>query len=261
LPYAKRWHGFWTALFQRRRRFSGSPEIADTLGLIQSTQIGPLERKDQMDALNRMTASAMIFSMLLAGCWRDDATAGELQDKIRHTINEVIDILSDKTLKAPARTDERHAKMQRAVTQCFGFTEMAQRVMGPSWYTLTTAQRKEVVRLLGDLLEHAYVNRIKGSGATKENVQYVNERMDQDGYATVITEIVKPRAHHVVMAYHLLKRNQDWRIYDVTIDGMSLVRHYRTQFDKLIRQGSYESLVKQMKVNLMQEKAIGGVKG
>lgn len=214
-----------------------------------------------MDAFNRMTAGAMIFSMLLAGSWRGDASAGELQDKIRQTINEVIDILSDETLRAPKRTQERHTKMQQAMTRHFGFTEMARRVMGSYWYTLTTAQRKEFVLLFGDLLEYAYINKIESARATKKNVQYVKERMDQNDYATVVTEIVNPRDHNFEVAYRLLKRNQKWQIYDVTIGGMSLVNNYRTQFDKFMRQGSYESLVQQIKVRLAQEKALEAVKG
>ncbi|WP_179131370.1 MlaC/ttg2D family ABC transporter substrate-binding protein [Candidatus Entotheonella palauensis] len=211
--------------------------------------------------MKRLVVTGVVLSLMGFASWPDHAAAGEPQEKIRQTINEVIDILSDEALKAPQQTEERRAKMRQAVTRYFGFTEMAQRAMGQHWRKLTTAQRKEFVPLFSDLLERSYVSKIEGADATKDSIQYVKESIDEDGYATVVTEIVNPRDQNFEVAYRLLKRDEDWQVYDVSIEGVSLVNNYRTQFNKIIRQSSYESLVKQMKVKLEQEKALDGVKG
>lgn len=214
-----------------------------------------------MYSLRQILVGGVVLSLLISASGRGQAEAGEPQDKIRQTIHEVIDILSDESLKAQERTQERRAIMRQAVTRFFGFAEMAKRAMGQHWRKLTPTQQKEFVPLFSDLLERSYVGKIEGANATKDSVRFVKESVDKDGYATVTTEIINPREQNFDVEYRLIKRDQEWQVYDVIIEGVSLVNNYRTQFNKIIRQGSYESLVKQMKVKLEQEKAMDKAKG
>ena len=214
-----------------------------------------------MNHLHRTVIACVMMSVLATASWLVVASAGEPQDKIQQTINTVIDILADESLKSAKKTEERRNKMRQAVAQYFGFTEMAQRTLGQHWRKLTPAQKEEFVPLFSDLLERSYVNKIEGASPTKDNIRYVKESIDKDGYATVVTVISNPRDQNFDVEYRLIKRGSDWQVYDVVIEGVSLVNNYRTQFNKIIRQDSYQSLVKQMKLKLEQEKATDQVKG
>jgi phospholipid transport system substrate-binding protein len=134
---------------------------------------------------------------------------------------------------------------------------MAKRAMGRHWRDLTPAQQNEFVALFSDLLERSYVGKIESaSGSSDFEVLYTQERIDQDGYAIVRTEVVNKRDLNTDIEYRLLRRNGDWEAYDIIIEGVSLVNNYRTQFSTIIRQKSYEALVQQMKTKMAQETVV-----
>jgi phospholipid transport system substrate-binding protein len=184
------------------------------------------------------------------------AEAGEPLEKIRQTVDDVVTVLSDEALKAPERTEERRKKIRQAVFQRFGFDEMAQRALAQHWRKLTPEQRQEFVAVFSDLLERSYIDKIENYGGSKQDILYTKETIDKDGYAAVRSEIVNKRDMNVEVEYRLLQRDGDWAVYDVVIEGVSLVNNYRTQFNKIITESSYENLVKQMKLKLDQEKTL-----
>jgi phospholipid transport system substrate-binding protein len=184
------------------------------------------------------------------------ADAGEPLDKIRQTVDDVVTVLSDEALKAPERAEERRAKIRQAVFQRFSFDEMAQRALAQHWRKRTPEEHKEFVALFSDLLERSYIDKIESYGGGKQNILYTKETIDKDGYASVRSEIVNKRDMNVEVEYRLLQRDGDWAVYDVVIEGVSLVNNYRTQFNKIIMESSYENLVKQMKLKLDQEQSV-----
>ena len=193
----------------------------------------------------------LLGSLLLVGTTRL-CQAGEPLDKIRQTVDDVLTVLADETLKAPEREAERRAKIRQAVFQRFGFDEMAQRSLAQHWRKRTPEEQKEFVDLFSDLLERSYIDKIESYGGGKENIHYTKETIDKDGYAAVRSEIVNKRDLDVEVEYRLLQRDGNWAVYDVIIEGVSLVNNYRTQFNKIIMESSYENLVKQMKLKLEQ---------
>jgi phospholipid transport system substrate-binding protein len=184
------------------------------------------------------------------------ADAGEPLDKIRQTVDDVVTILADEALKAPERTEERRKKIRQAVFQRFSFDEMAQRALAQHWRKRTPAEQKEFVAVFSDLLERSYIDKIESYGGGKQNILYTKETIDKDGYASVRSEIVNKRDMNVEVEYRLLQRDGNWAVYDVVIEGVSLVNNYRTQFNKIILESSYENLVKQMKLKLDQEQSV-----
>ncbi len=184
------------------------------------------------------------------------AVAGEPQEKIRQTITDIMAILGDASLKTPTRLKERRSKIRQAVVKRFGFEEIAQRALGQHWRKLTAAQRREFVPLFSDLLERSYINKIETYGSSQDlQILYTKESIDADGYAMVRTEIVNKRDLNFEVEYRLLQHNGNWETYDIVIEGVSLVNNYRTQFNKIIRQDSYEALVKRLKLKIEQEDA------
>jgi phospholipid transport system substrate-binding protein len=201
----------------------------------------------------------VLLSGLLLLSTPSRARAGEPQEKVRETVDAVLAVLQDKSMQGEANAEKRRAKMRQAVFQRFGFDEMAQRALGQYWPKRTPAEKKEFVSLFSDLLERSYITKIE-SYTGEQQVLYTKESIDKD-YASVRTEIVVQRDANVEVVYQLLRRDGNWQVYDVVIEGVSLVNNYRTQFNNIISRESYEALVKKLKLKLEQEQAASPIKG
>jgi phospholipid transport system substrate-binding protein len=174
------------------------------------------------------------------------AWAGVPTDQLRGSVDRVIQILEDPQLKAEARAADRRVAIRKEAQSIFDFTETAKRALGQHWKTLNPSQQQEFVSLFEDLLERAYVLKIeKYSG---EKVAYLGDTVDGD-LATVKTKFTTKQDTEIPVDYRLLRRGDRWLVYDVFVEGVSLVANYRTQFDRIMRTGSYDELVRRMKAS------------
>ena len=194
-----------------------------------------------------------VFCFLLASLLLMPITvqAGEPVTLIKQTINEVIDILKDEKLKKQENILQRRAEVRRVIEERFDFEEMSKRSLALHWKKRTPGERKEFIPLFSDLLERSYVKKIESY--TDEQILYTDETIDGD-YASVKTKIITKRNVEIPIEYRMLKKNNRWVVYDVIIEGVSLVNNYRNQFNKIIRKDSYEELVKRMKNKQEEEK-------
>jgi phospholipid transport system substrate-binding protein len=197
----------------------------------------------------------LVGSLLLAG-QVTRAQAGEPTDLVHQTVDEVLAIVNNKALSP----EERRTQIRQAVLKRFNFDEMAQRSLAQHWRTLTPQQRQEFVGLFTDLLERSYINRIEGYKAGPQGVRYPKEDIKGD-YAVVHTEITTEHSEPATVDYHLLHKDGNWMVYDIIIEGVSLVNNYRTQFNSIILKDSYAGLIKQMRTKLAQEQAASPEKG
>lgn len=165
-------------------------------------------------------------------------------DYVKITVDKVLEILRNKELKKPEKTSERRAAIRKAVDETFDFEEMAKRSLAIHWKDRTPEEKKEFIPLFTDLLERSYIKKIESY--TDEEVIYVGETID-GGYASVKTKVVTKKKTEIPIEYRLYKKNAKWEVYDVIIEGVSLVNNYRTQFNKIIRTQSYPELVKRLK--------------
>ena len=172
------------------------------------------------------------------------AVAGEPTEQVRETVDEVINILNDKELKKPEREKDRKSKIRKAVLKRFDFEEMAKRSLAVHWRDRTPAEQKEFVALFTDLLEDTYIRKVERY--ENEKVIYLDERID-GAYATVKTKIVDTKGTGIPVDYRIIKKKEKWDIYDIIVEGVSLVNNYRTQFAQIMRSASYEALVKRLK--------------
>lgn len=190
---------------------------------------------------------------LLAGV----AGAGEPLEKIRETVEDVLAVLADETLQAPENQASRRARLRQAVYQRFGFEEMARRSLGRHWRDLSHEQRHEFVDLFSDLLERSYIGKIESAG-TGSKVDYTRETIDEEGFASVQSVVTNPLDSQIEVEYRLLQRDgaPPWEVYDIVIEGVSLISNYRTQFNNIIHRTSYDGLVKQLRLKQEQEEAL-----
>lgn len=173
------------------------------------------------------------------------AFAGPPTDQLRGAIDNVFAILEDPALKAPARAVERQRAVRNVAEGIFDVRETASRALGRHWRARTETEQLEFVGLFASLLEQAYLGRLELTGG--ERVVYLGESISGD-YAVVRTKAVLPKTGtEVPIDYRMLRRDERWLIYDVVIEGISLVANYRSQFTRIIEEGSYQELVKRMK--------------
>jgi phospholipid transport system substrate-binding protein len=165
-------------------------------------------------------------------------------EQLKGPIDRVLQVLEDPALKGEARAAERHRAVRQIADEIFDFEEISRRAMAQHWRSLTEAQRKEFVGLFSDLLERAYMSKIELYRG--EQIQYPAERIEGD-FAIVSTRLITKKGTEVPIDYRMLKRGDRWRIYDVSIEGVSLVANYRTQFNNVIRTSSYDELLRKLR--------------
>lgn len=193
----------------------------------------------------------MLAGAAMAVLWMPgQGLAGPATDQVKGTVDHVINILTDPALKSEQKTKERRAKLRKTVLERFDFSEMSKRSMGRYWNERTPEERTDFVRLFTDLLERAYIDRVEGY--TGEQIFYLEETADGN-YSEVRTKIVTKRNQEIPISYRLQRADSKWEVYDIVIEGVSLVNNYRTQFSKIIRTSSYQDLVKKMQAKVEGE--------
>jgi len=196
---------------------------------------------------------SLAFVTLIAGlslaCSPLSADAGEPTDQIKETVDAVMKILNDKELKRPEKEKERRINLRQTIAKRFDFEEMAKRSLAAHWKDRTPAEQKEFVALYSDLLENTYIRKIERY--ENEKVVYLDERLDGD-YAVVKTKIVDKKGLSIPVDYRVLRKKDKWEVYDIIIEGVSLVNNYRTQFTQIIRSGSYDDLVKRLREKVIK---------
>ncbi len=172
------------------------------------------------------------------------ALAADPMQEMKQTTDKILSILSNPALKAPSKTAEREKLIRKAVDERFDWEEMARRSLATHWAKRTAEEKKEFVHLFSDLLERTYMKKVEDYSG--EKVLYEGETKDGN-YAAVKVKIVTKKNKDIPVEYRLSKEGDNWFVYDVSIEGVSLVNNYRTQFNSIILQSSYENLVKKMK--------------
>lgn len=156
--------------------------------------------------------------------------------------------------RVPGPERPRAPELRRIAVELFDFDEMARRTLSRHWAGRTRAEQAEFVTLLVDLLERSYVGRIEAYAG--EKITYVGESID-GGYALVRSKIVTPRRRQeTAVDYRLHLRDRRWKVYDVLVDGVSLVSTYRSEFNRVITGSSYNALVDSLRNRRLQVKTV-----
>lgn len=170
--------------------------------------------------------------------------AGTPTEQIRDTVDRVIVVLKNPRLKEESKTQERRNQLREIISYRFDFAEMARRSLGSHWRRRTPEEKREFVRLFTDLLEHTYVNRIEAY--TDQRFVYLKENQEKS-YAEVESRVITGKGEEFSLNYKTRLVDGEWRVYDVVIENISLVNNYRSQFNRIINNSSYDDLIRRMK--------------
>ncbi len=172
---------------------------------------------------------------------------GQPTDLVKQTIEQARDIFSSPGLSR----EEKIRRLRKIAEERFDFEEMARRSLATHWKELTPAQQKEFVALFSNLLEDTYAGKVRRyekeiKEHMSDNVIYLGERIDGP-LAKVSTEILTSGGVAVPVDYSFIRKQGKWLVYDVTVERVSVVRNYRSQFAEILRTGSFADLLDRLR--------------
>jgi phospholipid transport system substrate-binding protein len=181
--------------------------------------------------------------------WAGVEKAETPTEAVRMTLTEVFRILEDPKLKDPSHQAQRRHLLEETIARRFDYAEMSKRTLGAHWSRLSENERTEFVDVYKGFLSDRYAGKIEGYSG--EKIRYLSERLEGQ-YAEVRTKLVSTKVEYP-MDYRLINKDGRWYAYDIIVDGVSLVRNYRSQFDKILKTGSYDELISRLKDHSLSE--------
>jgi len=171
-----------------------------------------------------------------------DSPLGE----VKTTTEKVLLLLKDSKLQGDSKKNERRQLVRSEMEKRFAWEESARACLGRHWAKRTPAEKAEFVKLFSEFLKDTYSDKVATYYGDLDKIDYQGEKI-QDDYASVkLVLTTKAKVDHPI-EYRLEKAGDDWKVYDVVIEGVSMVKNYRDQFDAIIAKSSYEGLIKEIK--------------
>jgi phospholipid transport system substrate-binding protein len=186
----------------------------------------------------RAVIAALVLALSLLSV--PAAWAGPPTDQLRDGIERIFKILGDPDLRGDEKASQRKTAVTKIAGEIFDFSEMSKRTLGRHWDERTPAERQDFARLFTELIQRSYFSKIDEHGS--EKTSFRSETIDGD-HASVRTILLLARGSQMPLDYSMHNVNNRWRVYDISIDGISLVANYRAQFNRIIRTASYADLV------------------
>ena len=173
--------------------------------------------------------------------------AGDPTDQIKLTTDQILAIVQDPALNGADKEDARQKQMRKVVDQRFDWAEMARSAYGRTWKDLPEAKRTEFTGLFSDLVNKNYMSKVEGYSG--EKIQYKGDKVDGK-YGVVDVVIVTLRGTDIPVSYRVLKIDSKWMIYDVVIEGVSMVNNYRSQISAILDSSSYDTLIARLRAKI-----------
>ena len=167
--------------------------------------------------------------------------AGVPLETVKGYADKVLDVLRDPSLKPESAKKVKKDKLRAISEKMFDFTELSKRSLGKNWSKFNPEQQKEFIELYTSLLEDAYANKI---------IAYTDEKIVFSKEVTLTEKTVEVRStvlrknEEIPIYYRVILKDGSWRVYDVVVEGVSLITNYRTQFREILANKSPEELLK-----------------
>jgi len=186
----------------------------------------------------RIQAVAAVFLF-----WAIPAVAATPLETVEGHVHQVLGVLQD---PAPERKTKEE-KIWTMVQTMFDFTELSKRTLGRGWRKLDSNQRHTFTDLFSRLLSDVYMDRVLSY--KDEKVIFEKEKIKSDQYADVETSIIT-ETEPISMVYRVILEKGQWRVYDVVIEGVSLIKNYRSQFNEILRNKTPDDLIELIRKKL-----------
>jgi phospholipid transport system substrate-binding protein len=190
--------------------------------------------------LRTVVAALWMGALLLPGPLHA-ATAREM---VESQVNKVLKALADPAFRDQTK-DAKIVKIRSIVNEIFDYTELSKRTLGREWSKFNAPQQAEFVKLFSELLEKTYADRLLSY--SDEKVVFEKESLLREGQAEVTSNVLTADGKKIPLDYRLIQKDGSWRVYDVIIEGISLVKNYRDQFRDILAKDSPEDVLKMLR--------------
>ena len=187
---------------------------------------------------------AMILMVAVLMVMPFQAYAASAKETVETSVNKVLKTLGDPAFKAKPK-DVKVTEIGNIIGEVFDFTELSKRTLGREWKKMNAEQQKEFTELFRELLQGVYADRLLAY--TDQKIVFDKELELKKGRAEVQSNIVLSDGTKVPIFYRLTNNNGQWKTYDLIIEGVSLVKNYRSQFKEIIAKDSPEKLLEIMR--------------
>ena len=170
--------------------------------------------------------------------------AATAKETVESQVNKVLKALAEPGFKGQAK-DAKIVKIRSIVNEIFDYTELSKRTLGREWTKFNAPQQSEFVKLFSELLEKTYADRLLSY--SDEKVVFEKESMLREGQAEVTSNVLTSDGKKIPLDYRLVQKEGNWRVYDVIIEGISLVKNYRDQFRDILAKDSPEEVLKMLR--------------
>jgi phospholipid transport system substrate-binding protein len=167
-------------------------------------------------------------------------SAGTPQQIIEAQVNKVLDVLREPTSESESGKKVKEEKIWSIFDSIFDYTELSKRTLSRNWKKLNGDQQKEFEELFRKLLGNVYMDRILAY--QDEKVVFHRETVLAEDKVEVQSKVLTG-TKEIPMYYRMIKKNDKWRVYDVVIEGVSMVMNYRSQFNNILAKKSPEELL------------------
>ncbi len=190
----------------------------------------------------------MLMVFLSSAAW---AGPGPVTDSLKGTLDRMIEVLSDPSLKTPGKENERRDILHKLLRERFDEEAFAIRALGAHWRKRTKEEKQEFVKIFSDLLERTYLKRIddylaKADSFSGKNILYLNETV-KGRYVVVETKVITNKDTEIPIHYLFKNKQGNWVVCDIAIEGVSLVKNYRAQFKEILARSSFKELIAKLK--------------
>jgi len=181
--------------------------------------------------------SALLFLPL-------QVNAATAKETVVTQVNKILAKLKEPSFK-DLSTDVKIAEVRKIINEVFDYNELSKRTLGRNWKKFSPEQQKEFIDLFGAVLENVYADRILAY--TQEVIEFGNDTELKKGQYEVESNIITSDNKKIPMNYRLIEEDGQWRVYDIVIEGVSMVKNYRGQFNEILSKKSPEDLLETLR--------------
>jgi phospholipid transport system substrate-binding protein len=165
-------------------------------------------------------------------------------DSIRGSVDSILTLLQDKEIS----NDVRREKIGEVISERFDFRAMSQRTLATNWKSTSKEQRQEFVQLFSKLIENTYIGRVEAY--TDEKIDYPGEKIK--GKKAVVETLILTDNADIPVNYKVYQKDGKWWVYDVIIEGISLISNYRSSYQEIVKKEGFDGLIAKMKAKIKE---------
>lgn len=173
-----------------------------------------------------------------------EAFASSAKDTVEAQINKMLARMQESSFKALSR-DAKIDEIEKIIEEVFDFEELSRRTLGRDWKKFTPEQQKEFIGLFQQVLQNVYADRILAY--TSEKIEFGKETELKKGRVEVESYIITTDNKKVPLFYRMTDKSGEWKVYDVVIEGISMVKNYRGQFREILKTKKPEDLLQTLR--------------